>query len=118
SSRPMPRWGIANGREEIGQMFGDVGSKLKAIRHDYAAFNWIFGGGDTIVAEGTSYGQHEDGPWHAGVPEWGAGSWCDGLDLRDIVFVARVPSRRILMMSLGVGSRLPAYATAMGRRLR
>jgi IclR family pca regulon transcriptional regulator len=39
------------------------------------------------------------------------------LDLPDIVFVARVPTRRILMMSLGVGSRLPAYATAMGRVL-
>ena len=39
------------------------------------------------------------------------------LDLPDIVFVARVPSRRILMMSLGVGSRLPAYATPMGRVL-
>src|SRR4051812_48601247 len=33
------------------------------------------------------------------------------LDLPDMVFVARVPSRRILMMSLAVG----AYATAMGR---
>src|SRR3954452_22526702 len=33
------------------------------------------------------------------------------LDLPDIVFVARVPApRRILMMSLDVGSRLPAYA--------
>ncbi|HET6987095.1 MAG TPA: helix-turn-helix domain-containing protein, partial [Kribbella sp.] len=30
------------------------------------------------------------------------------LDLPDIVFVARVPSKRILMMSLAVGSRLPA----------
>jgi IclR family pca regulon transcriptional regulator len=39
------------------------------------------------------------------------------LDLPDIVFVARVPSKRILMKSLGVGSRLPAYATAMGRVL-
>jgi IclR family pca regulon transcriptional regulator len=40
------------------------------------------------------------------------------LDLPDIVFVARVPApRRILTMSLGVGSRLPAYATAMGRVL-
>ena len=39
------------------------------------------------------------------------------LDLPDIVFVARVPSKRILMMSLGVGSRLSAYATAMGRVL-
>jgi IclR family pca regulon transcriptional regulator len=40
------------------------------------------------------------------------------LDLPDIVFVARVPApRRILMMSLEVGSRLPAHATAMGRVL-
>ena len=40
------------------------------------------------------------------------------LDLPDIVFVARVPApRRILMMSLGVGSRLPAFAAAMGRVL-
>lgn len=40
------------------------------------------------------------------------------LDLPDIVFEARVPApRRILMMSLEVGSRLPAYATAMGRVL-
>ena len=28
-----------------------------------------------------------------------------------------MPSKRILMMSLGVGSRLPAHATAMGRVL-
>jgi IclR family pca regulon transcriptional regulator len=40
------------------------------------------------------------------------------LDLPDIVFVARVPARRrLLTMSLDVGSRLPAYATAMGRVL-
>src|SRR3954452_7383896 len=53
----FPTWGIANGREEIGQRFGGGGSKLKSNRHDYAGFNWIFGGGDTIVAEGTSYGE-------------------------------------------------------------
>jgi hypothetical protein len=79
----FPKWGIANGREEIGKMFGEVGAKLKSIRHDYANFNWIFGGGDTIVAEGTSYGEHEDGPWRAGVPEWGAGRWCDVFEIRD-----------------------------------
>lgn len=39
------------------------------------------------------------------------------LTLPDITFVARVPSRRIMNMSLSVGSRLPAYATAMGRVL-
>ena len=39
------------------------------------------------------------------------------LDGDDIVFVARVESKRIMSMTLGVGSRLPAWATAMGRVL-
>jgi hypothetical protein len=79
----FPKWGLANGKEEIGHMFGDVGGTISSIRHDYASFNWIFSGGDTIVAEGTSYGKHRDGPWRAGVPEWGAGRWCDVFEIRD-----------------------------------
>jgi IclR family transcriptional regulator, pca regulon regulatory protein len=39
------------------------------------------------------------------------------LDGDDIVFVARVETKRIMSMTLGVGSRLPAWATAMGRVL-
>lgn len=35
----------------------------------------------------------------------------------DIVMVLRVPARRNSTMALGVGSRLPAWATAMGRVL-
>ena len=31
---------------------------------------------DVVVCEGTSYGEHQDGPWRAGGPEWGAGRWC------------------------------------------
>ena len=79
----FPKWGVATGKAQIGEMFGAVGGRLKAIRHDYANFNWIFSGGDTIVAEGTSYGEHNDGPWRAGVPEWGAGRWCDVFEIRD-----------------------------------
>jgi hypothetical protein len=79
----FPKWGLANGKEEIGRMFGDVGATIEAIRHDYASFNWIFSGSDTIVVEGTSYGRHQDGPWRAGVPEWGAGRWCDVFEIRD-----------------------------------
>ena len=48
----FPKWGIANGREEIGQMFGDVGGTLKSIRHHYANFNWVFSGGDMLVCRG------------------------------------------------------------------
>lgn len=35
----------------------------------------------------------------------------------DIVYVARVPTSRIMTISLGLGSRLPAYPTSMGRVL-
>jgi len=39
------------------------------------------------------------------------------LDGVDIVYVARVPTKRIMTISLGLGSRLPAYCTSMGRVL-
>ncbi|GAA3513180.1 IclR family transcriptional regulator domain-containing protein [Georgenia daeguensis] len=39
------------------------------------------------------------------------------LDGSDITYVARVASRRIMSVDLGVGTRLPAYATSMGRVL-
>ena len=39
------------------------------------------------------------------------------LDGTDVVYVARVPTRRIMSITLSVGTRLPAYATSMGRVL-
>jgi IclR family pca regulon transcriptional regulator len=39
------------------------------------------------------------------------------LDGTDIVYVVRVPTRRIMSITLSVGTRLPAYATSMGRVL-
>jgi IclR family pca regulon transcriptional regulator len=39
------------------------------------------------------------------------------LDGLDIVYIARVPTKRIMTVNLAVGSRLPAYATSMGRVL-
>ena len=39
------------------------------------------------------------------------------LDGSDIVYVARVPTTRIMTISLALGSRLPAYPTSMGRVL-
>ena len=35
----------------------------------------------------------------------------------DIVYVARVPTKRIMSVALGIGTRLPAYCTSMGRIL-
>jgi IclR family pca regulon transcriptional regulator len=39
------------------------------------------------------------------------------LDGDEIVYVARVQTRRIMSVSLGIGSRLPAFCTSMGRVL-
>lgn len=39
------------------------------------------------------------------------------LDGQDIVYVARVATRRIMTVSISVGTRFPAYATSMGRVL-
>jgi IclR family transcriptional regulator, pca regulon regulatory protein len=39
------------------------------------------------------------------------------LDELDVVYVVRVPTRRIMSITLAVGTRLPAYATSMGRVL-
>ncbi len=39
------------------------------------------------------------------------------LDGDDIVYVVRVPTRRIMTVAISVGTRFPAYATSMGRVL-
>jgi len=39
------------------------------------------------------------------------------LDGPDIVYVARVPTSRIMTVTISVGTRFPAYATSMGRVL-
>ena len=79
----FPKWGVARSKEQIQKLFSDVGGTLKSIAHHYSELNWIFSGGDLVVCEGTSHGQHVDGPWSAGDPEWGAGRWCDVFEIRD-----------------------------------
>jgi IclR family pca regulon transcriptional regulator len=39
------------------------------------------------------------------------------LDGADVVYVARVPVRRIMSINVSVGTRVPAHATSMGRAL-
>jgi len=79
----FPKWGVAKGRQQIEILFLDVGSKLKSITHHYSGMNWILSGGDTIVCEGTSHGEHAGGEWRAGDPDWGAGRFCDVFEIRD-----------------------------------
>jgi hypothetical protein len=77
----FPKWGVATGKDEIGRMFGDVGATITSILHDYAAFNFVMTGTDVFAVEGTSAGEHRDGPWQAG--ETHAGRWCDVFEVRD-----------------------------------
>ncbi|MGH8870860.1 MAG: IclR family transcriptional regulator domain-containing protein [Acidimicrobiia bacterium] len=39
------------------------------------------------------------------------------LDDTDVIYVARVPAKRIMTVSIGLGSRFPAFQTSMGRVL-
>jgi IclR family pca regulon transcriptional regulator len=39
------------------------------------------------------------------------------LEGTDIVYIARVPVRRIMTVTIGIGTRFPAYATSMGRAM-
>jgi IclR family pca regulon transcriptional regulator len=39
------------------------------------------------------------------------------LDGADIVYVLRIPTHKIMSINLGIGSRLPAFCTSMGRTL-
>ena len=78
----LPKWGLATGKEEISRAAADVFSTFKSTTHHYASINWIISG-DLVVAEGTSHGEHQDGPWRAGQPEWGGGRWCTVFEVRD-----------------------------------
>jgi IclR family transcriptional regulator, pca regulon regulatory protein len=39
------------------------------------------------------------------------------LDGTEVVYVARVPAKRVMTVSIGLGSRFPAYRTSLGRAL-
>ena len=54
----FPKWGLATGKRQIGQLFTDFGGGIRHILHDYATFNWIMTGTDTFAVEGTSAGEH------------------------------------------------------------
>ena len=79
----FPKWGLATGHDQIGQMFGDVGGTIQEIVHHYSHFNWIMTGTDVFAVEGTSAGEYKDGPWRAGVSH--AGRWCDVFEVRDFL---------------------------------
>ena len=81
----FPKWGLATGHEQIGTLFGDVGGTLKSIQHPILDDIIAHDPEAHVACEGTSYGEHHDGTWRAGVPDWGAGRWCDVFEIRDFL---------------------------------
>jgi hypothetical protein len=81
----FPKWGLARGTAEIARLFDDLGGLLTSVRHDFCCLNWILTRTDLLAVEGTSHGEHRDGGWRAGVPEWGAGRWCGVFEVRDFL---------------------------------
>ena len=79
----FPKWGLATGKKQIGQLFADFGGLIESILHDYATFNWIMTGSDIFACEGTSAGVHRDSAWRAGVTH--GGRWCDVFEVRDFL---------------------------------
>src|SRR5205823_6075220 len=45
----FPKWGLATGKKQIGQLFTDFGGLIEQILHDYAMFNWVMTGTDTFA---------------------------------------------------------------------
>ena len=82
----FPKWGIANGREEIGQMFGEVGAtarvdppRLRELQLDLRRQRHDRLRGDLATASTRT------GRGAPDVPEWGAGRWCDVFEIRDFL---------------------------------
>jgi hypothetical protein len=77
----FPKWGVARGRQQYEQLFGELISILSSIIHDNIYFNYVVQG-DMVVVEGSSSGVTADGvPWRVGVTP--AGRWCDVFEIRN-----------------------------------
>ena len=77
----FPKWGVAEGKEEIARMFGDVAGLFVEIHH-YPEYLKFIIEDDMVVAEGITSGVTSDGTeWRAGVTH--AGRWTDVFEIRD-----------------------------------
>jgi len=44
----FPKWGLATGKEQIGQLFADIGGSMSSIHHHYAELTYVFSGSDVF----------------------------------------------------------------------
>src|SRR4029434_1675490 len=49
----FPKWGLATGKKQIGQLFTDFGGGMRHILHDYATLHCVMTGTDMFACEGT-----------------------------------------------------------------
>lgn len=79
----FPKWGVARGKHEIEQLFGDLMGILAGVSHDISYANFIQQG-DMVVVEGLSSGKLKNGvEWRAGTTH--AGRWCDVFEIRNFM---------------------------------
>ncbi|WP_420212125.1 nuclear transport factor 2 family protein [Burkholderia aenigmatica] len=77
----FPKWGVARGKEEIGQLFADLMTILAGVSHEISCLN-VIQQGDLVCVEGLSSGTLKNGEtWRAGATH--AGRWCDVFEIRD-----------------------------------
>ncbi len=77
----FPKWGVAEGIDEIHRLWSEVGGLYREIRHYSEYFNFMFGE-HMLCVEGLSDGVAGDGtPWKGGQSH--AGRWCDVMEIRD-----------------------------------
>jgi IclR family pca regulon transcriptional regulator len=93
--------------------------ELGYVRHDHGRFSLrprVLDLGYSYLS-GWSFQEIAQPHMESLVREVNESSSISVLDDLDIVYVVRVPTRRIMTITLAVGTRLPAYATSMGRVL-
>ena len=77
----FPKWGVAQGKEEIARMFGQIATLFTDIRHYPEYLSFIIEG-DVVVTEGLSAGIAANGvPWRPGFSH--AGRFVDVFEIRD-----------------------------------
>ena len=81
----FPKWGIATGRDEIGQMFGDVGRHDQADRPPLLELQLDHDGHRRVRVRGHEPRRARSRPVAGRRAGVGRGRWCDVFEVRDFL---------------------------------